>query len=99
MGDKVSVYSERFSTWFDDGIVTATFRDRLKVQYGFQKYFGFTFSRGNEKTVMINNLKEVVRPHKLFEENKSGGLRLVTPAVKRRKLDAEAVGVQKTITS
>ena len=40
VGDRVSVFSERFSCWFDDGIVVATFRASARVRYGFKKHFG-----------------------------------------------------------
>ena len=57
--------------------------------------------RGNEKTVMMNQLKEVIRPHKLHEVTKlkSDVLRLVAPAVKRGKLNAQPVAVKKTVGS
>ena len=93
VGDKVSVYSERFKAWFDDGIVTATFRDRVTVAYGLKKYFGWTFKRGNEKTILVSNIKTLLRPHKLQQIDVSGGLRLVAPAVKGRQLDSKTVRV------
>ena len=101
VGDRVSVYSTRFNCWFDDGIVVATFRDHLKVKYGFERYFGWTMERGNEKTVKLNKLKEVIRPHKLHEVTKirSDVLRLVAPAMKRGKLHSQSVAVEKTIGS
>ena len=101
VGDRVSVHSTRFDCWFDDGIVTATFRDRLTVKYGFERYFGWTMERGNEKTVKLNQLKDVIRPHKLHEVTKfkSDVLRLVVPAVKRGKLNAQPVAVEKAIGS
>ena len=107
VGDQVSVYSERFSCWFNDGIITATFRDRVKVSYGIKKYFGWTLSRGNEKTVMIANVKEVLRPHKLYAvtdtNSNSGAIFLAAPSaatsVKRGELHAQSVAVKKTITS
>ena len=93
VGDKVSVYSERFKAWFDDGIVTATFRDRVTVSYGFKKYFGWTFKRGNEKTILVANIKTMLRPHKLQQIDVSNGLRLVAPAVKGRQLDSKTVRI------
>ena len=65
VGDKVSVFSARFKQWFPDGIVIATFRDSLKVRYGFKKYFGSAFSRGNEKYVKVKDMVDVIRPHKV----------------------------------
>ena len=92
VGDSVSVYSERFNYWFEDGIITTTFRDRVKVQYGFKKYFGYSFRRGNEKTVMISNVKHVLRPHKLYaltDAKSSSPIFLAAPAtVKSGKLDS-----------
>ena len=64
VGDHVSVYSTRFSEWFDDGVIVATFRDSVKVRYGFARYFGRALRRGNEKYVYASNMKEVLRPHK-----------------------------------
>ena len=64
VGDRVSVYSTRFSEWFDDGVIVATFRDSVKVRYGFARYFGRALSRGNEKYVYATNMKELLRPHK-----------------------------------
>ena len=75
VGDKVAVYSQRFSQWFGDGIITATFRDRIKVRYGFKRYFGISWSRGNEKYVLAGDILEIVRPHKTTA--KSDRLRLV----------------------
>ena len=64
VGDRVSVYSTRFSEWIDDGVIVAAFRDSVKVRYGFARYFGSTaLKRGNEKYVYARNLKEVLRPH------------------------------------
>ena len=65
VGDKVSVYSTRFSEWFNDGIIIATFRDSIKVRYGFTRYFGRALSRGNEKYVYAGEMRDVVRPHNL----------------------------------
>ena len=65
VGDKVSVYSTRFSEWFNDGIIIATFRDCIKVRYGFTRYFGRALSRGNEKYVYAGEMRDVVRPHNL----------------------------------
>ena len=65
VGDRVSVYSTRFSEWIDDGVIVAAFRDCVKVRYGFARYFGSTaLTRGNEKYIYTHNLKEVLRPHK-----------------------------------
>ena len=65
VGDRVSVYSTRFSEWIDDGVIVAAFRDSVKVRYGFARYFGSTaLKRGNEKYVYARNLKEVLRPHR-----------------------------------
>ena len=75
VGDMCSVYSQRFSQWFGDGIITATFRDRIKVRYGFKRYFGMSWSRGNEKYVLVGDILEIVRPHKTTP--KSDRLRLV----------------------
>ena len=75
VGDKVAVYSQRFSQWFGDGIITATFRARIKVRYGFKRYFGISWSRGNEKYVLVRDILEMVRPHKTTP--KSDRLRLV----------------------
>ena len=63
VGDRVSVYSTRFSEWFDDGVIIATFRDSIKVRYGFTRYFGRALSRGNEKYVYAGEMRDVVRPH------------------------------------
>ncbi len=65
VGDRVSVYSTRFSEWFDDGVIIATFRDSIKVRYGFTRYFGRTLSRGNEKYIYADTMRDVVRPHKI----------------------------------
>ena len=65
VGDRVSVYSARFSEWFDDGVIIATFRDSIKVRYGFTRYFGRTLSRGNEKYIYADTIRDVVRPHKI----------------------------------
>ena len=73
VGDRVSVFSERFSCWFDDGIVVATFRASARVRYGFKKHFGVSLARGNEKTVAVNKIQEVLRPHKLHAITKTGG--------------------------
>ena len=73
VGDRVSVYSERFSCWFDDGIVVATFRASARVRYGFKKHFGVSLARGNEKTVAVNKIQEVIRPHKLHAITKTTG--------------------------
>ena len=75
VGDRVSVYSTRFSQWFNDGIIIATFRECVKVRYGFQRYFGSAWSRGNEKYVYVKNMEEVIRPHK------SDRINLVCPAI------------------
>jgi hypothetical protein len=48
-GDDVRVFSDRHQAWFDDGVVDATFRDGIRVSYGFDRYFGFAMSRGNTK--------------------------------------------------
>ena len=74
VGDRVSVYSTRFSQWFNDGIIIATFRECVKVRYGFQRYFGSAWARGNEKYVYVKNMEEVIRPHK------SDRINLVCPA-------------------
>jgi len=63
----------------------------VTVAYGFKKYFGWTFKRGNEKTILVSNIKTLVRPHKLQQIDVSGGLRLVAPAVKGRKLNSKTV--------
>ena len=107
VGDRVSVYSTRFSQWFDDGIIIATFRSSIKVRYGFQRYFGSAWSRGNEKYIKIGGMEKFVRPH--TTTSSSDRLRLVCPAaaasstpapVPRGKLHSKAiVGVVDTITS
>ena len=104
VGDRVSVYSNRFSQWFDDGIIIATFRESIKVRYGFQRYFGSAWSRGNEKYVKIGGMEEFIRPHVMTTS--SDRIRLVCPAttatapVPRGKLHSKAiVGVVDTITS
>ena len=89
VGDKVAVYSQRFSQWFGDGIITATFRDRIKVRYGFKRYFGISWSRGNEKYVLVGDILEIVRPHKTTP--KSDRLRLVA---RRRSTTGPAEGGQ-----
>ena len=91
VGDRVSVYSKRFSQWFDDGIIVATFRASIKVRYGFQRYFGSAWSRGNEKYVYVKDIMEIIRPHHEKKDDgvkptisaspsTSNGLRLVCPA-------------------
>lgn len=71
VGDRVSVYSNRFSQWFDDGVVVATFRSSIKVRYGFQRYFGSAWARGNEKYVNVGQILDFVRPQKI-EKGKIG---------------------------
>ena len=105
VGDQVSVYSERFSCWFNDGMITATFRDRVKVRYGIKKYFGWTLSRGNEKTVMIANVRDILRPHKLYAvtdtNSNNGAIFLAAPAattsVKSGEFHAKPVAVKKAV--
>ena len=81
VGDKVSVFSQRFKQWFPDGIVVATFRDSLKVRYGFQKYFGAAFARGNEKYVHVKDMVDTIRPHRVsFATPSLDRLNLVCPA-------------------
>ena len=81
VGDRVSVYSNRFSQWFDDGVVVATFRSSIKVRYGFQRYFGNAWSRGNEKYVNVGQILDFVRPQKIekgkITTEKTSNLRLV----------------------
>ena len=67
VGDRVSVFSSRYKIWFDDGIIIATFRDCIKVRYGFTRYFGPSFARGNEKYVYVKDFMDTIRPHKLQE--------------------------------
>ena len=100
VGDRVSVYSNRFSQWFDDGVVVATFRSSIKVRYGFQRYFGNAWSRGNEKYVSVGNILDFVRPQTIekgeINSKCSDGLRLVcaraatpvAPSVPSGKLDS-----------
>ena len=104
VGDRVSVYSTRFSQWFDDGVIIATFRESIKVRYGFQRYFGSAWSRGNEKYVKTGGMEEFIRPHVMTSS--SDRIRLVCPAtttpapVPRGKLNSKTiVGVVDTITS
>ena len=95
VGDKVCVYSHRFTQWFPDGLITATFRDQIKVSYGFKRYFGFSWSRGNEKYVKVGDILKYIRPHKTTA--KSDRLRLVCPraptsaGAERGKLDVQPV--------
>ena len=65
VGDRVSVFSSRHNVWFDDGVIIATFRDCVKVRYGFTRYFGVSLSRGNEKYVYVKDFMDTIRPHKL----------------------------------
>ena len=65
VGDRVSVFSSRYKIWFDDGIIIATFRDCIKVRYGFTRYFGPSLARGNEKYVYVKDFMDTIRPHKL----------------------------------
>ena len=65
VGDKVSVYSNRFCAWLHDGRITATYRTSVRVTYGLDKYFGFALTRGNTKTVQVTELKDVIRAVKL----------------------------------
>ena len=65
VGDHVSVFSSRYKIWFDDGIIIATFRDCIKVRYGFTRYFGPSLARGNEKYVYVKDFMDTIRPHKL----------------------------------
>ena len=65
VGDRVSVFSTRHNVWFDDGVIIATFRDCVKVRYGFTRYFGPSLSRGNEKYIYVKDFVETLRPHKL----------------------------------
>ena len=70
VGDKVSVYSNRFNTWLHDGHITATYRTSIRVSYGLDRYFGLALTRGNSKTVPVTELKEIVRPVKLCKIKK-----------------------------
>ena len=65
VGDRVSVFSSRHNIWFDDGVIIATFRECVKVRYGFTRYFGVSLSRGNEKYVYVKDFMDTIRPHKL----------------------------------
>ena len=71
VGDKVSVYSNRFETWLHDGRITAAYRTSIRVSYGLDRYFGFALTRGNTKIVQVTELKEVVRPVKLNKIKRS----------------------------
>ena len=63
--DRVSIFSKRYKIWFDDGIIIATFRDSVKVRYGFTRYFGPSLARGNEKYIYVKDFMDTMRPHKL----------------------------------
>ena len=60
-GDKVEVFSDRHQCWFNDGIVTATFRDGIRVQYGMERYFGFALSKGNSKYLKTSEVHNKIR--------------------------------------
>lgn len=71
-GDLVKVFSVRHKTWFDDGVIVATFRNGIRVSYGKDTYFGFSLTRGNTKfidsseiltKVIIKGPKRCVRSH------------------------------------
>ena len=59
-GDKVKVFSVRHKTWFDDGVVVATFRNGIRVEYGSDTYFGFSLSRGNTKFVDSSEIAKMI---------------------------------------
>ena len=60
-GDHCHVKSDRFETWFLDGVVTECYRDSLTVSYGFSQYFGFALTRGNTKSIKCNEITKFLR--------------------------------------
>ena len=60
-GDKVRVFSDRHQCWFDDGEILCTYRDKVKVQYGKDRYFGFAMTRGNIKYIMTSEIEKKLR--------------------------------------
>ena len=60
-GDKVRVFSERHQCWFDDGIILCTYRDGVKVEYGKDRYFGFSMTRGNVKYIKTSEIESKLR--------------------------------------
>ena len=61
VGDNVHVYSTRFDRWFTDGLVIATFRDCIKCQYGFEKYFGMSLTRSNIKYIYADDISKILK--------------------------------------
>jgi hypothetical protein len=59
--DKISVFSERHQTWFEDGIVVSTYRDGIYVTYGVDKYFGFALTKGNSKYIACADIPQKIR--------------------------------------
>jgi len=60
-GDKVSVFSDRHQCWFEDGVITSTYRDGIRVQYGLDRYFGFSLAKGNSKYLKTADINQKVR--------------------------------------
>ena len=61
VGDNVHVFSNRFDRWFTDGLVIATFRDCIKCQYGFEKYFGLSLTRSNIKCIYVDDISKTLK--------------------------------------
>lgn len=60
-GQKCHCRSDRYDMWFTDGIITEIYKDSVVVTYGFGQYFGFSFSRGNSKTVKRDEIIKYLR--------------------------------------
>ena len=61
VGDNVHVFSNRFERWFTDGLVIATFRNCIKCQYGFEKYFGLSMTRSNIKCIYVDDMSKTLK--------------------------------------
>lgn len=59
--DEISVFSDRHQSWFADGRVVACFRNGVRVEYGFDRYFGFALQRGNTKFLHTSEIPKKVK--------------------------------------